>query len=357
VWEKTLAYKLNQLRSSSESQEDSICVDYSLMEGKCKEKVNTDGYHNANKVVTDTDSDALAKVIQTLFEARKGNAEYTHWETGTQRLSLYMTQQHFFDLADQSYEEHTTNKERVDTPYKFFETLPVWASELTEDSVDIVLRVIRAASKRVGAQWVQEFEAVMTGTNGDISPQMWHFDGTFACLAAVGVLPCPCAGIEGGVSVRDSTEFVKYTHKRLTDFATDKEKMDYLATVWNRIERLTVKTKKQFDLAKRQDEVKEILTAGNCSVSWATCRGDMTVFLSDHLHRGAASSGIGYAYFCAWEVPQNTVADTHTDGEPVQFTNWKAVYKTAFHKQAKEALAKGILQKNAERTGRRCKRS
>jgi hypothetical protein len=303
-------------------------VDYSGMEERCYDKVSKDGYHNAKGTITDADSDNLARIIQTLFEGRKGNSEYTHWETGTQRLSLYMNKQHFFDLARQSYKEHTTTDKKVETPYKFVETLPVWANELTSDSVDSVLRVMRAASKRVGAKWTQEFEAVMTGTNGDSSPQMWHFDGIRACLAAVGILPLP--GIAGAEAVRGSTEFVRYDHKRLSDFATNKDKMNYLGTVWSRIRRVTVTTPEQFHLAKRQDEIEEVLTEGNEMVSWPTSRGDVSVFFTNHLHRGAASSGIGYAYFCAWEIPENEISNTHTDGLPVQCTNWKEVHQEHF---------------------------
>ena len=137
----------------------------------------------------------------------------------------------------------------------------------------------------------------------------------------MGVLPCP--GINGGVAVRGSTEFVRYKHRWLADFDTDPGKMKYLETVWNRIARTKLKTQKQFNEARRQDEIEEVLTGENEMDSWATHRGDMTVFVTDHLHRGASSQGIGYAYFCAWEVPQNKGAHTdgHMDGLPVQYTN------------------------------------
>jgi hypothetical protein len=193
----------------------------------------------------------------------------------------------------------------------------------------------------------------MTGTGGDISPQMWHFDGTFTCLAAVGVLPKP--GINGDVAVRDSTEFVRYAHKRLTEFDTDQAKMDYLDTVWNRIRRVRVTTQNEHDSVTRQDEIEEVLSVGSEKVSWPTRSGDMSVFFTDHLHRGASSNGIGYAYFCAWEVPENK-ARTHTDGVPVQYTNWKTQYESAFKQLAEDAVAELKFKKDDERTARALQR-
>jgi hypothetical protein len=341
-----LSYELDKRRTDSERRRDSICVDYSRMDRTCKEEVGAAGYHNAKATITAEDSDNLAAIIQNVFEKRNGNAEYTHWETGTKRLSLYMNKQHFFDLAEQSYEEHTINKKKIASPYKFVECLPVWASELTTSSVETVLRVMRAASKRVGAEWTQEFEAVMTGTNGDTSPQMWHFDGTFACLAAVGVLPSP--DTNGGVAVRGSTEFVRYVHRQLSEFDTHKQKMDYLETVWKRIERTRITTQDQFNMATRQDEIAEVLSGENEMIGWETRRGDMTVFVTDHLHRGASSNGIGYAYFCAWEIRQQNEG-THTDGLPVQYTNWRTAYTEDFKKQEEKRRAEFKQQEEKRR--------
>jgi hypothetical protein len=352
MWMKMLSYVLDQKRTDSERQTNSICVDYSRMDKTCNAQLGKDGYHSAKATISDTDSDNLASIIQSVFENRKGNSECTHWETGTQRLSLYMNKQHFFNLAEQSYEEHTNKKAAI--PYKFVEHLPVWASELTTSSVETVLRVMRAASERVGAEWTQEFEAVMTGANGDSSPQMWHFDGTFACLAAVGVLPCP--GINGGLAVRDSTEFVRYVHRRLSEFDTDQEKMAYLETVWKRIVRTKIKTQNQFNEATRQDQIAEVLTEGNEMIGWTTSRGDMTVFLTDHLHRGASSKGIGYAYFCAWEVLQQN-KHTHTDGLPMHYTNWRAEFTKLFKNLEEEKSEQTKFQLDEARAARKDSRS
>jgi hypothetical protein len=345
---------MNKSRSGSESWNESIRVVRADMDKSCDHSLKTCGYHNAKDTIDSSDSAGLAKVIEDLFEARKGNSERTHWENGTQRLCLCMTEQHFSDLAEQSYREHTIDKDKVDTPYKFVESLVVWASELTPDAVDTVIRVIRATSKRVGAKWTQSFEAVRTGTSGNTSPQMWHFDGTYSCIAAVGVLPKP--GIKDAVAVRGSTEFVRYEHKRLKEFDTDKKKIDYLRTIWNRIKRVRTTTQRQHDLATRQEEIEEELTIGNELVRWEASIGAMSVFFSDHLHRGASSNGIGYAYFCAWEVDHNKDG-MHTDGEPVQYTNWERLYTKAFKEQADVVEAKGKGEKNDERTARVCKRS
>jgi hypothetical protein len=68
-----------------------------------------------------------------------------------------------------------------------------------------------------------------------------------------------------------------------------------------------------------------------------------------------SSNGIGYAYFCAWEVPENK-ARTHTDGVPVQYTNWKTQYKSAFKQLAEDAVAELKFKKDDERTARALQR-
>jgi hypothetical protein len=128
--------------------------------------------------------------------------------------------------------------------------------------------------------------------------------------------------------------------------------MDHLETVWNRFRRTKVTTQKQFDLTTRQDQIEEKLCNGNEVDSWKSKKGDMTVFLTDHLHRGASSRGKGYAYFCAWEVPQNKVEDTHTDGLPVHWTNWKVAYTEALQKIEKITLAQRKLKMDASRAAR-----
>ena len=52
---------------------------------------------------------------------------------------------------------------------------------------------------------MQEFEAVMTGSGDDKSPQMWHFDGVAANIAGVGVLSLP-----GDRAVRGATHIANY---------------------------------------------------------------------------------------------------------------------------------------------------
>jgi hypothetical protein len=350
LWEKSLAGTLDKHRNEAESENESICVDYEHMVAACKTDVQTKGYHLASKTITEKDSDQLAEICHKLFDSRDNNSEHTHFSTGTKRLSLFMTRQHFSDLAEQSYEEHTTNKAKSDPPYEFVEHLVVWNDELTADEVDCVLRVMRAKSKCAGAMWQQEFELVKTGTNDDTSPQMWHFDGTHANLAAVCVLPS--GGGDGRTAVRGSTEFVQYPHECLSKFPTEKEKLSYLESIWSKVTRTTVTTQSQYDKTVRQDEVKEELSTGSIIECWKVKCGDSTFFLSTHMHRGAGSFKTGYACFSAWEVPECKHTDTHTDGTPVHKTNWKLLYTKLFAEERDSQKQVTTTTNNAQRADR-----
>ena len=96
-----------------------------------------------------------------------------------------MSKAHFMDLCDQQYKEHTRRYSDDAQPYKFIETLPVYYDERVTSTEDVrfLSRIIIKLSKTVGAQIMQEFEAVMTGSGDDKSPQMWHFDGVAANIA------------------------------------------------------------------------------------------------------------------------------------------------------------------------------
>jgi hypothetical protein len=229
-----------------------------------------------------------------------------------------MSREHFFDLAKQSYQENSTPDKSNIEPYKFVEFLPVWATELDESEVECVVRVIRRTSEKVGALWTQEFEAVLTGTGKDKSPQMWHFDGKYGNLAGVGIV---CLSSEKPVRV--GTELVKYPHKMLIDMGAQ-ECLDHLKTVFGRIKRDTATP---FDQCLEQSQVKESLTGENVIHSLASVPGDLTAFYTTHLHRGASSNGVGYAYFCSWEIPEYKGHKHYTDGVPIHLTNWKQEYQ------------------------------
>jgi hypothetical protein len=232
-----------------------------------------------------------------------------------------MTRDHFFDLARQSYSENLKPDNSNIDPYKFVEFLPVWATELEESEIECVVRVIRKTSEKVGALWTQEFEAVLTGTGEDKSPQMWHFDGKYGNLAGVGVV---CLKFQKPVRV--GTELVKYPHKMLIDM-TAADCYNHIRTVFARIKRDTAVTARQFDQCVKQSQVREGLTGENVIHSCKCAAGDLCVFYTDHLHRGASSSGEGYAYFCSWEIPEYRGHKHHTDGIPIQLTNWKQEYQ------------------------------
>ena len=127
-----------------------------------------------------------------------------------------MREEHFLDLCQQQYEENTKD-DCEHEPYNFLDSLPVWYDEgvTSADDVKFLSEIIIKLSKKVGAQIMQEFEAVMTGSGDDKSPQMWHFDGVAANIAGVGVLP-----LRGERPVRGSTEIVKYQVHRHTQTHT-----------------------------------------------------------------------------------------------------------------------------------------
>jgi hypothetical protein len=263
----------------------------------------------------------LTNTFEFACRSRPDRWERTHFVTGTKRLSMYMTKDHFFDLARQSYEENSQPDDSDIEPYQFVECLPVWATDLEESEVECIVRVIRKTSEKVGAKWTQEFEAVLTGTGEDNSPQMWHFDGVYANLAGVGVV---CLRSQN--PTRGGTELVRYPHKILTDMEA-KECYKHIETVFARVERKTAKTPKSYDKCIKQADVVEILTGDNVADSGSSVVGDMTAFYTDHLHRGARNTGQGFAYFCSWEVPEYRRHRAHTDGLPIHLTNWNKIYK------------------------------
>ena len=354
LWKKSLSFTLHEKRIEAENEEESMCVDYEHMTPECKGSVQAKGYYLAKKIITEDDSDQLAAICHKLFGSRNYNSEHTHFTTGTNRLSMFMTRQHFFDLAIQSHEEHTTNKAKVDPPYEFVEHLVVWNDELTAVDVGCVLRVMRTKSKHAGAMWQQEFELVMTGTNGDKSPQMWHFDGIHANIAAVCVVPS--GGKDGRSAVRGSTEFVRYPHKCLSQFATDQEKLLYLEVIWAQVTRVTITTQAQYDRTVRQDELVETLSIGSIIDCWPVECGDSTYFMSTHMHRGAGSRKPGYACFSAWEAPEYKHTDTHTDGTPVHKTNWKPLYTKSFAEASDSQQQAITATNNAQRAVRAASR-
>jgi hypothetical protein len=232
-----------------------------------------------------------------------------------------MTRDHFFELARQSYEENSSPDKSDIEPYEFVEFLPVWATELDESEIECVVRVIKQTSEKVGALWTQEFEAVLTGTGDDNSPQMWHFDGKYANLAGVGIV-----WLRSQKPVRKGTELVKYPHRMLIDMEAS-ECYEHLKSVFARVKRDTAVNAAQYNRCTKQSQVVESLTGVN-AIHSATCKaGDLTTFYTDHLHRGASSSSEGYGYFCGWEIPEYRGLKHHTDGMPIHLTNWRKEYR------------------------------
>ena len=261
-------------------------------------------------------------IADRIFKRRGNNVEPVHWKTGTARIVMYMTEQHFIDCSDTSYYDHTRNE--VEDKYEFVEHIVVWAYEVDHNEIDIILRIMRTGSIAVSAIIPQTFELARTGNGDDFSPQMFHFDGKGSNVAGVS----PVSQI-GTPAVRESTEFVEHEHQDPNTLEPE-AKETYLRSVFDRITRKTGTTTAQFDRLEQQNQLKEELTGDNKLVNYTCEPGDLVTFFTNHLHRGPASRGVGYAVFFAWvtQATQNESDDNdpHTDSTPIHFTNWEDQY-------------------------------
>jgi len=303
VWQETLASDIWKKLNDEEKQKAGAHA--TIDDPGLKDN----GYLKMENVIDKHANNKLRDICSRIFLERNG--EQIHFLTGAKRLSAFMSRQHFFDLAEQSYTEHVQGKP---DPYQFVEHLPIWSSEVLPEETCAILAIMRIMSQRMGAQIPQEFELVSSYVGDDKSPQMWHFDGTSSNFAGVYVIVQ-----HDGSSCRGSTELAEYPHKDYMGPSQNATKLEHVGWVFGNVTRKKIKK----DLV-RQDQVQEELKDGLNIVNWPVKLGDLCVFYTDHLHRGAASEGQSFACFCAWTRSQTE--EGHTDSCPVTCMNWRELY-------------------------------
>lgn len=178
---------------------------------------------------------------------------------------------------------------------------------------------MRLSSFQVGTKIPCEFEATMSGSGGDLSPQMFHIDSLIARVAATQKLTAQPGSVRS--AEQGPTQVVAYAHRFLQDM-THQEAITYFTKVFDKVHRATARTEEEWLRTVRQDAVVEQLESGTHIEQGESKDAGMSLFLTDHLHRGAPSNGVGYGFFCSWRIPEYAHVKSCTNGLPITKLNF-----------------------------------